>query len=57
VVLECAATGGYFAMHIRGQWTQPIPYDADATYLKRVIGKLAGTTRLLATASSAATTL
>jgi hypothetical protein len=38
-------------VQIRGQWTQPIPYDADATYLKRAISKLAGVGEVAVTTS------
>lgn len=35
--LQCQADAGYFAIFALGRYTEPIPYDADPTYLRRVL--------------------
>eukprot|EP01038_Epipyxis_sp_PR26KG_P012023 gene12023-16094_t len=44
-VLQCLATEGYFSLLVLGQYTEPIPYDADPGLLKQIIESiyLAGT--------------
>jgi hypothetical protein len=37
LVLECQASGGYFAMKVLGHDTFPIPHDADPGLMKRAL--------------------
>ena len=38
--LQCQADSGYFTIFFLGQWTQPIPYNADVAYLKSALQNL-----------------
>ena len=38
--LQCQADSGYFAIFALGRYTEPIPYDADPGYLKRVLEEI-----------------
>ncbi len=40
--LQCAADAGYFSILAKNQWTPPIPFDADATYLQLVLQRIQG---------------
>ena len=40
--IECQANAGYFAIDVLGGVTAPIPYDADPTYIKRVLEAVTG---------------
>jgi hypothetical protein len=40
--IECQATAGYFSIDVLGDVTAPIPFDADPTYLKRVLEAVDG---------------
>lgn len=39
--IQCRASSGYFAIYIFGQYTEPIPFDADPTYLKNTLEDIA----------------
>jgi hypothetical protein len=41
-VLECRASSGYFAILVKGYYTEPIPFDADPGLLKYTLESVAG---------------
>lgn len=40
LTLQCQADDGYFAILVRGSYTEPIPYDADPALLKYIIERV-----------------
>jgi hypothetical protein len=50
--LQCQASDGYFSLLVNGYLTDPIPYDADPTFLKKVLQSLPDVGKVLVTISS-----